>query len=323
MKAIVYSRYGSPDVLRYEDIEKPVPKDGEVLVRVRAASVNPADWHFVRGKPYLVHMLAGLSKPKAGGVGIDLAGRVEAVGRKVTRFQPGGEVFGSSRGTFAEYVCAPESAVASKPGNVTFEQAGSVGVAALTALQGLRRGSVGPGRKVLVNGAAGGVGTFAVQIARSHGAHVTGVCHTRNVEMVRSIGADRALDYTREDFTRGAEHYDLILDCIGNHSLSALRRVMTSDGVCVMVGKHEMGDWIEPLVALVKPLVLSRFIRQRFVPILAKSTPEDLEVLRDLMQSGKVVPVIDRSYSLREVPDAMRYLEAGHARGKVVITVAG
>ena len=323
MKAIVYSRYGPPDVLRYEDVEKPVPKDGEVLVQVCAASVNPADWHFVRGKPYLVRIPAGLRKPKIAGVGIDLAGRVESVGRNVTRFRPGQEVFGSARGTLAEYVCASESAVIEKPGNVTFEQAASVGVAGRTALQGLRKGRIAAGKNVLINGAAGGVGTFAVQIAKSHGANVTGVCHSRNVEMVRSIGADRAVDYTREDFTRGAERYDLILDCAGNHSLSELRKVMSREGICVIVGAHEMGDWIEPLVGLVQALVVSRFIDQKFVSLLARSSPEDLATLRDLMAAGKVVPVIDRRYGLRDAPEAMRYLEAGHARGKVVITVAG
>ena len=323
MKAIVYSRYGAPDVLRYEDVPKPVPKEDEVLVQVRAASANPADWHFVRGKPYLVRIPAGLRKPKVAGVGIDFAGQVESVGRNVTRFRPGDEVFGSARGTFAEYVCASESAVIEKPGNVTSEQAASVGVAARTALQALRKGQVGPGKRVLINGSAGGVGTFAVQIAKSHGASVTGVCHERNVEMVRSIGADRVVDYTKEDFTRGAERYDLILDCIGNHSLSALRSVMSRDGVCVMVGAHEMGDWIEPLVGLVRALVLSRFISQKFLPILATGAPEDLAALRDLMVAGKVVPVIDRRYSLRDAAEAIRYLEAGHARGKVVITVPG
>ncbi|HYK41614.1 MAG TPA: NAD(P)-dependent alcohol dehydrogenase [Thermoanaerobaculia bacterium] len=323
MKAIVYSRYGSPDVLRCEEVEKPIPQDGEVLVQVRAASVNPADWHFVRGKPYLVHLLAGLRRPKVTRLGIDFAGRVEAVGRDVTRFRPGVEVFGTARGAFAEYVCASASAVAEKPPNVTFEQAASAGVAAFTALQGLRKGKIAAGKKVLINGAAGGVGTFAVQIAKSYGANVTGVCHARNVEMVRSIGADRAVDYTREDFTRGTERWDLILDCVGNHSLSALRRVMSADGVCILIGAHEMGDWVEPLLGIVKPLVLSRVVSQKFVPVLAKSSPEDLATLRDLMLAGKVVPVIDRSYGLRDVPDAVRYLEAGHARGKVVISVAG
>jgi NADPH:quinone reductase-like Zn-dependent oxidoreductase len=321
MKAAVYSRYGPPDVLQIKDVEKPVPNDDEVLIRVRAASVNPLDWHFVRGTPYLVRIMAGLHKPKITRLGVDVAGQVEAVGRNVTQFKPGDEVFGACRGAFAEYACASESALAAKPDNLTFEQAASVSVAALTALQGLRdKGQIQPGQKVLINGAAGGVGTFAVQIAKSFGAEVTGVCRTRNVEMVRSIGADRVIDYTQEDFTKGRQRYDLILDCFANHSLSAIRRVLNPKGKYLMVGGPD-GSLIVLLAGLLKALVLSRFVSQKFVLVRARRSKEDLTSLHDLMKAGKVTPVIDRCYSLSEVPEAIRYLEEGHARGKVVITL--
>ena len=237
MKAIVYHCYGSPDVLRFEEIEKPTAGDNEVLIKVRAASVNPYDWHFMRGTPYLVRMMAGLRKPKATRLGADVAGRVEAVGRNVTQFKPGDDVFGTCVGAFSEYVCVSESALVMKPDTVTFEQAASVPIAAFTALQGLRNGGqIQSGQKVLINGAAGGVGTFAVQIAKSFGAAVTGVCSTRNVEMVRSIGADCVIDYTQEDFTKRGQSYDLMLDCIGNHSLSACRRVLNPSGIYIPAG---------------------------------------------------------------------------------------
>ena len=319
MKAITCSKYGPPEVLKCEEIEKPTAGDDEVLIEVRAASVNPLDQLF-RGTSYLIRILTGLRKPKDPRVGHDVAGRVEAVGRNVTRFKPGDEVFGSCLGAFAEYACTPESALVIKPGNVTFEQAASAPVAAVTALQGLRdKGRIQPGQKVLINGAAGGVGTFAVQIARSFGAEVTGVCSTRNVDMVRSIGADRVIDYTREDFTKVRQRYDVIFDCIGNHSLSACRRVLNTHGVCVIVGGPS-NVWIV-LTRALKALVLSWFVNQQFGMFIAKLNKEDLAVISELMESGKVTPVIDRRYRLAEVPEALRYLEERHARGKVVIVL--
>ena len=327
MKAAVYSRYGPPDVLQIKDVEKPVPKDNEVLIRVRAASVNPLDEGLLKGGGRLV---TGLLKPKATRLGVDVAGR------DVTQFRPGDDVFGACisdpqasalrvwvpRGAFAQYVCAHQSALVMKPDNVTFEQAASAPVAAFTALQGLRdKGMIQPGQKVLINGAAGGVGTFAVQIAKSFGAEVTGVCSTRNVEMVRSIGANHVIDYTREDFTKGGQRYDLILDCIGNHSLSACRRVLNPRGICVMVGERSGRGMIGILARLIAALVLSWFVTQKMVTFLARPIKEDLTVMRELMAAGKVTPVIDRCYSLSEVREAIRYLGEGHARGKVVIVL--
>ena len=321
MKAIVYYHYGSPDVLRCEEIEKPIAAENEVLIKVRAAAVNPLDWHFMRGTPFLVRMMTGLRKPKVTRLGVDVAGQVEAVGRNVTQFKPGDEVFGACRGAFAEYVCTSEASLVMKPENVTFERAASVPIAALTALQALRdKGKIRPGQKVLINGAAGGVGTFAVQIAKWFGAQVTGVCSTRNVEMVRSIGADRVIDYTREDFTTGTERYDLVFDCIGNHSLLACRGVMNPGAIHVGVGGLNVTS-IGILAGMIGKLVLSPFVSQKFVGFLAKSNKEDLTILRDLMEAGKIIPVIDRSYRLSETPEAIRYLEEGHARGKVVITL--
>jgi NADPH:quinone reductase-like Zn-dependent oxidoreductase len=327
MKAVIYSKYGSPDVLQIKDVAKPVPKDNEVLIRVRAASVNPLDWHFMRGTPYIVRMMAGLLKPKVIRLGVDVAGQVEAVGRNVTRFKPGNEVFGACRGAFAEYACTLESSLVLKPENVTFEQAASVQVAATTALQGLRdKGRIQPGQKVLINGAAGGVGTFAVQIAKSFGAEVTGVCSTRNVDLVRSIGADRVIDYTKDDYTRqdfttAGQRYDLILDCAGNHSLFACRRVLAPKGIHVGVGGPS-GPWmIGALARAITGPVLSRLVGQKFVTFMARSSKEDLAIMRELMKTGKVTPVIDKRYSLSEVPEAIRYLEKGHARGKIVITL--
>ena len=322
MKAIVYHHYGSPDVLRCEEIEKPAAGDGEVLIKVRAASVNPLDWHFMRGEPYLVRMMTGLRKPKIARLGVDVAGQVEAVGGNVTQFKPGDEVFGSCRGAFAEYVCTFERALVAKPDNLTFEQAASAPVAAITALQGLRdKGRIQPGRKVLINGAAGGVGTFAVQIAKSFGADVTGVSSTRNGDMVRSIGADRVIDYTQEDFTKSGQCYDLIFDTVGNHSLLACRRVLSPKGIYVAVG-GPAGGWFDPMADLIKTLALSPFVSQKLVVFMARLSKEDLTVVRDLMEAGKVTPVIDRRYTLSEVPEAIRYLEEGHARGKVVIALA-
>ena len=322
MKAAVYTRYGSPDVVQIKDVEKPVPKDNEVLIEVRAASVNPLDWHFMRGTPYFVRILAGLRKPKITRLGVDVAGQVEAVGRNVTQFKPGDAVFGSCRGAFAEYVCTSESTLVMKPDNVTFEQAASAPVAAFTVLQGLRdKGQIQPGQKVLINGAAGGVGTFAVQIAKSFGADVTGVCSTRNVDMVRSIGADRVIDYTREDFTKSGQRYDLIFDCVGNHSLLACRRVLNPKGIYIAVGGPS-GRWmIGPLARGITAPVLSRFVSQKLAMVLAKPSKEDLTITHELMETGKVTSVIDKRYRLSEVPEAIRYLEEGHARGKVVITL--
>jgi NADPH:quinone reductase-like Zn-dependent oxidoreductase len=321
MKAVIYRRYGSPDVLEFEEIEKPTPADHEVLIKVRAASVNPFDCHLVRGRPYIFRIMMGLRKPKITKLGVDVAGQVETVGRKVTEFKPGDEVFGMCRGAFAEYVCTSESALVMKPDHATFEQAASVPVAALTALQALRdKGQIQTGQKVLINGAGGGVGSFAVQIAKSFGGDVTGVCSSRNVDMVRSIGADRVVDYTQEDFTKSGQRYDLILDCVGNHSLSALRRVLNSQGIYIIVGGPP-GRFIGFLIRLIKGLVLSRFVSSKLVLARTKRSKEDLSILGDLMETGKVTPIIDRRYKLSEVPEAIRYLGEGHARGKVVITL--
>ena len=321
MKAIVYDTYGPPDVLRCDEIEKPTPADDEVLVRVRAASVNPLDWHFMRGSPYALRLMAGWSKPKVTRLGVDVAGSVEAVGRNVTGFKAGDGVFGSCRGAFAEYVCTPESALVRKPGGVTFEQAAAVPVAAITVLQSLRdRGRIQPGQRVLVNGAAGGVGTLAVQVAKVLGAEVTGVCSTRNVEMVRSLGAERVLDYTREDFTKGGIRYDVILDMVTNHSLSACRRVLNPSGTYLMVGGSD-GGMLGVVAVLIQAAVLSWFTSQTLGLVLAKRSKPDLVAIAALMEAGKVTPVIDRRYALADVPAAIRYLEEGHARGKVIITV--
>jgi NADPH:quinone reductase-like Zn-dependent oxidoreductase len=324
MKAIRYHAYGSADVLRFEDIDVPPVGDDQILVRVKAASVNPLDYHFMHGTPYLVRAGAGLTRPKPPRLGVDVAGQVESVGRGVTAFRPGDEVFGcSGRGAFAEYVRIRESgAVVAKPAGLTFEQAASVPVAAISALQALRdKAKVQPGQRVLVNGAAGGVGTFAVQIAKAFGAEVTGVCSTRNVELVRSIGADRVVDYTREDFTGAGERYDAIIDMAGSRTLSEYRRVLTREGALVSVGGPVTGNWIAPLVGIARQFAVSRIVSQRLMSFLAKPNAEDLAVLSELLAAGNVTPVIDRTYPLSETAEAIRYLEAGHARGKVVITV--
>lgn len=323
MKAIVYRCYGSPDVLRFEDIEKPTLADDQLLVRVHAASVNPLDWHYMRGTPYLVRTDSGLGKPTDPRLGVDFAGTVEAVGRNVKRFKPGDEVFGGRDGAFAEYVTVREErAVVLKPASVTFEQAASVPIAGITALQALRdKGQIHPGQKILINGASGGVGTFAVQIAKSLGAEVTGVCSTRNVALVQSLGADHVIDYTREDFTKGGERYDLIVDTVGNHPLLEYRRVLTPKGMFILIGAPNEGRWLGGVSVMLKAMMLSPFVSQQFVPFLAELNQKDLTVLGDLMQAGKLTPVIDRRYKLSEVPAAIRYLEQGHARGKVVISV--
>ena len=322
MKAIIYRCYGSPDVLEFADVEKPRPADNDVLVKVVAAAVNPLDWHYMRGSPYILRLGAGIGAPNDSRLGVDFAGTVEAVGKNVTRFKPGDDVFGGRTGAFAEYVIVPEDrALALKPSSVTFEQAASVPIAAITALQALRdKGKLESGQKVLINGASGGVGTFAVQIAKTFGAEVTGVCSTRNVEMVRSLGADHVIDYKLEDYTQSGQHYDLIIDMVGNHSLLANRKVLNSNGILVMVGGAK-GDWIAPLKNPIKALMLSPFVDQELVLILARLRQDDLTIIGDLMQAGKVTPVIDRRYRLSEVPAAIRYSEEGHARGKIIIDV--
>ncbi len=322
MKAIVYRCYGSPDVLKFEDIEKPTPADDEVLIKVHAASVNPLDWHYMRGSPYIMRLGVGLGAPSRTSMGVDFAGTVEAVGSNIKRFKPGDEVFGGRSGAFAEYVTVREDrALVMKPSNMTFQQAASVPIAAITALQALRdKGKIKPGQKVLINGASGGVGTFAVQIAKSFGAEVTGVCSTRNVGMVRSIGADHVIDYTQEDYSKSGQRYDLIIDNVGNHSLLANRRVLSPDGIFVIVGGPK-GNWLGPLMSPIKALMLSPFVGQEFVMLLAELRKDDLAILGDLMQAGKVTPVIDRRYRLSEVPAAIRYSEEGHARGKIVIAL--
>ena len=322
MKAVVYCDYGPPEVLALEDVEKPVPDDDQMLVRVRAVAVNPIDWHFMRGTPYIARLDMGLRKPEGTRLGVDYAGTVEAVGRNVTQFKPGDAVFGGKSGAFAQYVAVrADRAVVPKPANLSFEQAAAVPVAAITALQALRdQGAIRPGQKVLINGASGGVGTFAVQLAKSFGAEVTGVCSTRNVEMVRSIGADRVIDYTKDDFTKRAERYDLVVDNVGNHSLFAVRRVLAPGGRYVMIGGPS-GRWIDPLPRAAGAYLLSRFGSHDMRFFISELNKKDLTILRDLMQSGKVTPVVDRRYSFGEIQSAVRYLETGRARGKVVVTV--
>jgi NADPH:quinone reductase-like Zn-dependent oxidoreductase len=324
MKAIVNCEYGVEN-LQLRELEKPAPKDNEILVRVRAASINPVDGHLLRGA-LLMRPITGLRKPKNTRFGGDFAGVVEAVGKNVTNFKPGDEVFGGKRGAVADYICVPaDRAAVLKPANVTFEQAGSVAIAALTALQGLRdKGHIQAGQKVLINGASGGVGTFAVQIAKAFGADVTGVCSTRNVDLVKSIGADRVIDYTKEDFTKTDERYDMIYDLVGNHSFSERRSILKPNGICVLAGVGGAG--LHPgmwgrVLGNFATVFKSKFTSQKFVTYIAKLTKDDLNVLRDLMQSGKVAPVIDRTYKLSETQAAVRYLEEGHARGKVVITI--
>jgi len=324
MKAIVHCEYGSPDVLKPEDIEKPVPNDNQLLVRVRAASINPLDLT-IRG-PWLIRPILGMRKPKDTRSGVDYAGVVEAVGKNVTQFKPGDEVFGGKNGALAEYVCVlADRSVVLKPANMTFEQAASVPVAAITALQGLRdKGKIQAGQKVLVNGASGGVGTFAVQIAKSFGTEVTGVCSTRNVDLVRSIGADLVIDYTKEDFTKTDQRYDLIFDLVGNHSFSERRRILNQNGICVMAGVGGAG-WHDGmamrLFGELNAYVRSRFVSQKFITYISQFNKQDMTFLADLMQSGKMTPVIDRTYKLNQTADALRYLEQGHARGKVVINL--
>jgi NADPH:quinone reductase-like Zn-dependent oxidoreductase len=322
MKAIVRDTYGSAGVLELRDIDKPEIGDEEVLVRVRAAGVDQGVWHVMTGLPYPIRLAGyGLRAPKTPVLGADVAGVVEAVGSDVTRFQPGDEVFGIAKGSYAQYARARADRLAPKPANLSLEQAAVVAISGLTALQAVRdHGRVESGQKVLVIGASGGVGTFAVQIAKSLGAHVTGVCSTRNVEMVRSIGADTVIDYTKDDFTKSAQRYDVILDNVGNHSLSDLRRVVKPEGRYVMVGGPS-GRWLDPLPRAFNALVQSWFVDQEMSFFMSELNKKDMTILRDLMAAGKVTPVIDRTYKLNEAAEAIRYLEAGRARGKVIVTM--
>jgi NADPH:quinone reductase-like Zn-dependent oxidoreductase len=323
MRAIVQDAYGSTEVLGLEDISRPEIGDDEVLVRVRAAGVDPGVWHLMTGLPYLVRVAGfGIRAPKTRVRGSDVAGTVEAVGADVTRFQPGDEVFGSCDGAFAEYASAKAERLALKPATLTFEQAAAIATSGFTALQGLRdRGEVEAGQKVLVIGASGGVGTSAVQIAKALGAEVTGVCSTRNVDMVRSIGADHVIDYTREDVADGTRSYDVILDTAGNRPLSLLRGALTKRGALVIVGGEGGGRWIGAVGRTLKALLLSPLVSQRLRAFISKESSDDLEVLRQFVEAGQLTPVIDRTYSLNETPDAIAYIAEGHARGKVVVTV--
>jgi NADPH:quinone reductase-like Zn-dependent oxidoreductase len=316
MKAIVYEHYGPPDVLQFKEIATPAPADDEVLIHVRAASVNPLDWHFMRGEPWFIRLMTGLRKPKDERLGVDVAGMVEAAGRNVTQFKAGDEVFGGCRGAFAERVCAKEDELALKPDNLSFEQAAAVQVAAITALQGLRdKGQIQPGHKVLIDGASGGVGTFAVQIAKSYGAEVTAVCSTRNLQTARSIGADHLIDYTREDFTRNGLRYDLIMAANAYHSIFDYRRALSRGGICVKSGGRAS------LPGMLLGRLLSLFGHKKTCSLIAKLNKKDLVLLKGFLEAGTVVPVIDRRYPLSHTAEAIRYLEEGHARGKVVITV--
>jgi len=321
MKAILVPKYGSPDVLQFTDVEKPVPNDDQVLVKIVAAAANPLDWHGMRGEPFLVRIGGEFRRPKEPRLGADIAGRVEAVGKNVTEFKPGDEVFGAvGVGGFAEYVCTREKNLALKPANVSFEQAAAAPVVGYTAVQGFRHaGGIRAGQNVLVNGAAGGIGTFAVQFAKSCGAEVTGVCSTRNLELVRSIGADHVVDYTREDFTRNGEQYDLIYDAIGNRSVFAYRHALKPQGKCVIAGFTSLPRLFEHMI--LGPLVSKIGDKKVSMMGISNENKEDLVFIKELLQTGKVVPVIDKRYPLRETAEAIRYREKGHARGKVVITV--
>ena len=314
MKAILFTEYGSPDVLQFKDVEKPVPADNEVLIKVYAASANPLDWHSMRGAPFLARVEFGLQRPRDPRLGADVAGRVEAVGKNVTQFQIGDEVFGDIfKGSFAEYACTSEKLLAAKPANSSYEAAAAVPVAALTALQGLRdKGQIRSGQKVLINGASGGVGTFAVQIAKSYGTEVTGVCSTRNLDLVRSIGADHVIDYTKEDFTNNGQRYDLIFDTIGNLSVSGCQRALSPNGICAIAGFTTMFHLFQVMLFGGKKVGMMET---------AKADKKDLLFIKELLETGKVVPVIDRTYPLNETAEAIRYLETSRARGKVVITV--
>ena len=324
MKAIVQHEYGPPEqVLEFGEVDRPTLEDDRVLVRLQATSVHPGDWHLISGLPGIVRIMGfGVRKPKKSIPGSEIAGRVEEVGDSVTQFQPGDEVYGEVGQAFAEYVSAPQHLLAPKPANLTFEQAAAVPVSAFTALQALRdKGEVQPGQKVLVIGASGGVGTYAVQIAKSYGAEVTGVCSTRNLEMVRSIGADHVIDYTNEDIDQSGQLYDLIVDTAGSRSLSTVRRSLTPDGTLVLVGGEGGGRWFGAVGRTLKAILLSPFAKQRLRAFIASANQEDLETLTELIEAGKVIPVIDRSYEFSQIPEALRYLGEGHTQGKVVISM--
>jgi NADPH:quinone reductase-like Zn-dependent oxidoreductase len=326
VKAIVQDRYGPPEAMELREIDAPAIEDDAVLVRVHAASVNPADWHVMRGDPYIARLSFGLGKPKDSVLGCDLAGEVEAVGNSVIAFRPGDQVFGSSFmrgfGGFAERASVGGDLLALKPANLTFEQAAAVPVAAVTALQALRdHGKVESGHKALIIGASGGVGTFAVQLAKHFGAEVAGVCSTRNVDLVRSLGADHVIDYTQKDFTQGEERYDLILQLAGTRSPSDCRRSLTPEGTLVLSSGESSGRWLGPIGRVIKASLLAPFVSQRLLSFTVNPNGEDLRLVKELIEAGEVTPVIDRTYSLSEVPEAIGYLEEGHARGKVVITV--
>jgi NADPH:quinone reductase-like Zn-dependent oxidoreductase len=317
MEAVVYTQYGSPDVLQLMGIEKPIPKEDEILIRIHAASVNAYDWHMLRGKPFIARFMAGLFKPKNKILGADFAGTIEAVGKNIRLYRAGDEVYGCRQGSFAEYVCSREDRLAMKPMNLSFDQAAAVPMAALTALQALRDvGHLQPGQKVLINGAGGGVGTFAVQIAKAFGADVTAVCGTRNVDMIRSIGADHIIDYAKTDFTKSGQQYDLIIGANGYHSLFDYKRALNLKGIYVMSG----GTNAQMFQSFLGPLVSFRS-GKKLDGVAAKVVQKDLVLLKELLEAGNVVPVIDRRYPLNQVPDAIRYLEEGHAQGKVVITM--
>jgi NADPH:quinone reductase-like Zn-dependent oxidoreductase len=323
MKAIVYTKYGSPDVLQLKEVDKPTPRENEVLVKVHATSVNAADWHLLTTDIFLVRLNMGLLKPKHTILGCDIAGRVEAVGRDVKQFKPGdavfGDVFGHNFGGFAEYVTAAESDLTLKPANLAFDEAGAVPLAAKTALQGLRDlGQIQSGQKVLINGASGGVGTFSVQVAKYFGAEVTAVCSTRNLDMAHALGANHGIDYTKEDFTQNDHRYDLILAANGYHPISDYRRALNPKGIYVMTG----GSVAQLFEVMLRGPWMSKRDGQQMRVLTLKPNPKDLPLLKELLETGKVVPVIDKRYSLSEVPDALRYFGEGHAKGKVVITVA-
>jgi NADPH:quinone reductase-like Zn-dependent oxidoreductase len=325
MKAIRFCEYGSPDVVKFDDVEKPVPNDDQVLIKVRAASLNALDAYLIRDS-WIGRLMFGLRKPRDTRIGRDVAGQVEAVGKNITQFKSGDEVFGFCRGSLAEYACGSERALVMKPANITFEQAAAIPMAGLTALQGLREGNIQPGQKILINGATGGVGTFAVQIAKSLGAEVTAVCSTRNVDLVRSIGADHVIDYTKEDFTKGDQRYDVIFDNVANHSFAERRRVLNPKGICVLAGMGGAGTKTgEAMGRIAGNLFLARglssFTDQKFAQYMTKMSKEDLIMLGDLVQTGKVRPVIERTCKLSDAPEAFRIFDQGHARGKVVITL--
>jgi NADPH:quinone reductase-like Zn-dependent oxidoreductase len=323
MKAIVYKKYGPPDVLHLEEVKKPAPRDEEVLVKVHAASINAGDWHLLTGDPFPMRLMGvGLFRPKNTILGADIAGQVEVVGRKVQQFKPGdavfGDIFGLGSGSFTEYVSVPESVLALKPSNISFEEAAAVPVAAVTALQGLRdRGHIQPGQKVLINGASGGVGTYAIQIAKAFGAEVTAVCSTRNLEMARSIGADHVIDYTQEDFTQNGRQYDLILGANGYQPLSAYKRALTPHGIYVFIG----GLPAQIIQSLFIGPIMSKTDGRKMTSVMKKANQKDLLVIRDLLEDGKIKPVIDACYPLCETPEAFRYFGKGHTHGKVIITI--